>query len=199
MPQRPVRDYMTPLPHVIEADQPLAQAERRMRQLGVRHLPVVEQGDLVGVLSARDLGRAARGALDPETAPVEEAMTAEPYVVDPDVPLATVAQQMAAQRVGSAVVVEGDEVVGLFTSTDALVLLSDLLIGFFAPRLDALAPSEVAERLRGEQAVLRELLGRVDETIRRVEAGEEAVDQELTYLARELYTLRLRQIGRAHV
>jgi CBS domain-containing protein len=51
----PVSDYMTPAPEVLRPDSELADATRRMLELGIRHLPVVRGGLLVGVLSIRDV------------------------------------------------------------------------------------------------------------------------------------------------
>jgi CBS domain-containing protein len=60
----PVSDYMTPAPDVLRPDSDLAEAARQMLQLGVRHLPVVQRGRLVGVLSMRDvLGAGRAGAV----------------------------------------------------------------------------------------------------------------------------------------
>ena len=51
----PVSDYMTPAPEVPGPDSELAAAARVMLELGVRYLPVVRGGRLVGVLSMRDV------------------------------------------------------------------------------------------------------------------------------------------------
>jgi CBS domain-containing protein len=50
-----VADYMTPAPEVLQADSELADAAGAMLELGVRHLPIVRGGRLVGMLSMRDL------------------------------------------------------------------------------------------------------------------------------------------------
>jgi CBS domain-containing protein len=50
-----VADYMTPAPEVLRPDSKLAEAAHTMLQLGVRHLPMVQNGRLVGVLSMRDV------------------------------------------------------------------------------------------------------------------------------------------------
>jgi CBS domain-containing protein len=51
----PVSDYMTPAPEVLGPDSELADAAHLMLELGIRHLPVVRSGQLVGVLSMRDV------------------------------------------------------------------------------------------------------------------------------------------------
>jgi CBS domain-containing protein len=51
----PVADYMTDRPVTVRADEDLEVAAGRMAALGVRHLPVIEGGRLLGVLSMRDL------------------------------------------------------------------------------------------------------------------------------------------------
>ena len=51
----PVSDYMTPAPEVLQPDNELADAAHLMLELGIRHLPIVRSGRLVGVLSMRDV------------------------------------------------------------------------------------------------------------------------------------------------
>jgi acetoin utilization protein AcuB len=58
---------------------------------------------------------------------VEDVMTPHPYTVTPGAPLDEVASAMSRRKIGSAVVVEGGRVVGVFTTVDALRLLSALL------------------------------------------------------------------------
>ena len=51
----PVSDYLTPAPKVLQPDNELADAADLMLELGIRHLPIVRSGRLVGVLSMRDV------------------------------------------------------------------------------------------------------------------------------------------------
>jgi CBS domain-containing protein len=51
----PVSDYMTPAPEVLRPDSEFADAAHLMLELGIRHLPIVRSGRLVGVLSMRDV------------------------------------------------------------------------------------------------------------------------------------------------
>src|SRR5262245_27732646 len=80
-----VKDAMTPQPMTIGRDQKLDVAHRMMREHGVRHLPVLEHGQLVGMLSQRDLYFLETIAgVDLTKDRVEEAMSGETYAVAPD-------------------------------------------------------------------------------------------------------------------
>jgi acetoin utilization protein AcuB len=118
---QPIRSFMTSAPHTIGRDQPLSVAHERMRDFGVRHLPVLEGGKLVGILSQRDalLVETLRD-VDPTKVQVEDAMTADIYVVSPDAPLADVAEAMADHKYGCAIVMDGPLLKGIFTTVDAL-------------------------------------------------------------------------------
>ena len=128
MPRHEIRRFMTPSPHTISMRQTLAEAHQAMRERGVRHLPVVADGKLVGVVSQRDLYllETLRG-VDVGRELVEEAMSDEPFVVAPDSLLEEVAEAMAKNKHGSALVVDSATLVGIFTSTDALRALVILL------------------------------------------------------------------------
>lgn len=120
-----MRQCMTPAPHSVGKDQPLAVAHELMKKHELRHLPVLEHGKLVGILTERDLlSLEAMIARDPNGETVEDGMTQDVQTVGPDDPVKDVVRDMARLRHGSAVVVEHGKVVGIFTVTDALELLA---------------------------------------------------------------------------
>ena len=122
-----IRQYMTPSPHTIGAEQTLTVASELMRKHRIRHLPVLRGGSVVGILSQRDVALiSGLPQVDPNEVPVEDAMSEELYTVGPETPLDEVAATMAAHKYGAALVLgESDRVVGVFTTVDALYALAD--------------------------------------------------------------------------
>jgi len=123
-----VAEHMSPVVHSIGQDQTLDIAHEMMRKWAIRHLPVLEGGKIVGLLSLRDLHLIETlPDVDPAAVMVEDAMTQEPYTTQPNTPLRDVAAEMAEKKLGSAIVVRDGKVVGVFTTVDALEALVDLL------------------------------------------------------------------------
>jgi len=125
----PVATYMTSGPHTIGADQPVTKARELLRELGIRHLPVLRGGRLDGMISERDLALIEQLDLNAERLTVEDAMSPDVYAVPPTALLADVALEMAARKLGSAVVVEHGAVVGILTTVDVCAALGELLFG----------------------------------------------------------------------
>lgn len=130
-----VGSVMTPFPHFVEVDESLLKARVLMVEHDVHHLPVQDQGKLVGILTDRDLKR----ALDPDMRlpPKEELFVndvyePEPYVVEGREPLDGVLDYMATHHLGSAIVTKNEKLVGIITTTDACRL--------FCEHLRAVAP-----------------------------------------------------------
>jgi acetoin utilization protein AcuB len=123
-----VDDFMTRIVHTIGTQSPLTDAHRIMNDHAIRHLPVLEGGKLVGVVSMRDLHliETLKG-VDPKEVAVEEAMAQEAYTVPPGTALLEVARTMAMHKYGSAVVARDGRVEGIFTTIDALKALEALL------------------------------------------------------------------------
>lgn len=129
----PVSKYMTTSPHTIGTDQTLELAHQIMREHNLRHLPVLEGGRLVGLISDRDLHLVETlRDVDPRSVKVEEAMSQSVYAVEPDAPLDEVALELAEHKYGSAVVVQNHKVVGVLTTVDVCRALHDLLHGRLA-------------------------------------------------------------------
>ncbi len=126
--RRAIREFMTSDFNRVRPDTPVQGAHALMRSTNMRDLVVMDGDKLAGVICQLDLYLIqSLTDADPESAVVEEAMTTQPYVVAPDVSLEQVARTMWTQRYGSAVVVQDDRVVGIFTIADSLRALSQVL------------------------------------------------------------------------
>lgn len=124
----PVSRYMTAHPFSVAPSASVASALAAMRDHAFHHLPVVERGAIVGIVCERDLHMLEAVAhVDPHTTCVREAMVRRVLTVSPETPLDDVADLMASRQCGSVVVTAGDDLVGIFTATDALAALSDVL------------------------------------------------------------------------
>jgi acetoin utilization protein AcuB len=123
-----VRQYMTPSPHSIGPTRSLSVARKMMLEHQVRHLPVLDGGRIIGLVSERDLLLVeSLPGVNPTDVRVEEAMVQSVFTAEPDTPIADVVQTMLERKLGSAVVLDGGRVVGVFTTIDALVALHQLL------------------------------------------------------------------------
>jgi acetoin utilization protein AcuB len=123
-----IKKYMTTDVQTIGDEQPMSVAHRMMREQHIRHLPVLHQGKVVGIVTDRDLHLVETlRDVDPTKIAVSEAMTQEPYLVSPDAALDEVVATMAAKKYGSAVITDHGHVVGIFTTVDACSAFADLL------------------------------------------------------------------------
>jgi acetoin utilization protein AcuB len=129
-----IMKYMTPMPHTVGSDISLKKAYELMRENRIRHLPVQHGGKLLGVLTDRDV-KLASSFKGSDEFKVEDVMTPEPYTVHPDSNLDEVVLEMAEHKYGCAVVMQDNgKVVGIFTATDGLRVLGEVIKQNYALR-----------------------------------------------------------------
>ena len=142
-----VRDWMTEHLVTLSPEASVAEALTLCRKRRIRHIPILDEGRLVGIVSDRDLRDASPALGDPERARtlqeirVADVMSREVITVDPLDSIENAAQQMYELKIESLPVVsEGavagagstvaeEEVLGIVTSSDvmrALVTLAGL-------------------------------------------------------------------------
>ena len=128
---------MTPFPHFVHVDDSLLVGRAMMVQHEVRHLPVKDGDQLVGILTDRDLKR----ALDPDLGLppkdqlfVRDVFVSDAFVVDSAEPLDNVLEQLAARHIGSALVTKKGRLVGIFTLVDACRMFCEHLRAMFPNR-----------------------------------------------------------------
>jgi acetoin utilization protein AcuB len=133
------RELMTPKPITVTPKASIAEVWELMHERDIRHVPVVDNGVLVGMLSDRDLARrnlprvlALEGldALQRElTTPVVEVMSADVIAVEPDTELSEVVDLLLEYKIGALPVTEpgSGRVVGIVSYIDVLRVLRDEL------------------------------------------------------------------------
>ncbi len=125
-----VRELMQTRIVTVSVTERLSTVDDIMRLGGVRHMPVVHQGQLVGVVSERDLLRASLsqvGSFDREThraflhaVAIADVMSKPPVTVEPDETVRVAARVMVERRIGCLPVTCDGALLGLLTETDVL-------------------------------------------------------------------------------
>ncbi|MBI3785671.1 MAG: CBS domain-containing protein [Deltaproteobacteria bacterium] len=132
-----VRDLMHTEVVTLEASDHLDLADNIMRLGRIRHMPVVVHGRLVGILSQRDLFRAAistvlqlRPTAEREwlaKIPVSEVMSSHVVSISPDATVRQAVQIMLDKKIGCLPVTEGEKLLGLISESDCTRYLARLL------------------------------------------------------------------------
>lgn len=137
----PLKAVMTPFPHAVEEDRPLAEARDLMAAEGFRHLPVTRGHELVGLLSDRDVRRLLEsriGLSGDADLLVADAMSRDLYAADLNTPLDHALVVMAEQHIGCTVVTREGRLAGILTTSDVCRAYAEHL-GRLRPHGDEIA------------------------------------------------------------
>jgi acetoin utilization protein AcuB len=129
-----VSDVMTREVRTLGPNERLSVADELMKQGRFRHVVIVDEGRVVGVVSRRDIFHGAlawslgQGRKAYETllagSPAKDVMATDVVTVDPGASLAEAARLLREHQIGCLPVVAGDELVGILTEGDFLALLA---------------------------------------------------------------------------
>lgn len=123
-----IRHFMTRQPHAVEAGETVQNAGKMMTELGVRHLPVMENEKVTGIISDRDIKMVFSLIEEtPNLFLVKDISYENPYTADIETPLKSVVMEMADKSYGSAIIVQNQKLAGVFTTVDACRALTSLL------------------------------------------------------------------------
>ena len=128
---------MTPQPQSLQVSDRLLDAVLLLRGANLRHIPILSDGRLVGLLTDRDVWRFSPTMLLPlpqqeynrvfEETPVGKIMTRNPVTISSDAPLAEAVHLLSQNKLGCLPVLDQDRLVGIITMRDMLRALGDLM------------------------------------------------------------------------
>jgi acetoin utilization protein AcuB len=126
---RTVADLMTRDPVTVSPEQMLGEAVDLMRRQKIRHVPVMADSKVVGIITDRDVKRALPSVFSgnqqeyeqvlTET-PVEKVMTRDPFIAGPGDSIKDVLKVMVDRKFGAIPVVDRGKLVGIVTDIDFL-------------------------------------------------------------------------------
>lgn len=124
-----VDDYTSPCPIVANVDTKIDQIIAMMNDHDFRHIPVMSQNRIAGIISQRDIINLMGKDYDNGLF-ASDIMTQNPYRVLESTPIEEVAFHMSENKIGCALVLDpNQELVGIFTTTDALNALVEVVRG----------------------------------------------------------------------
>jgi CBS domain-containing protein len=119
-----LKDHMSRKLQVISENDTVDNALHMMRNNWIRHLPVLDTNNesVIGMISERDLLASFK-----TQAPVSSIMSTPVKIFDVNTPLDSIVHAMVEEKIHAYLITDNEEVIGIVTSEDMLVLLEDLL------------------------------------------------------------------------
>jgi acetoin utilization protein AcuB len=132
-----VKEWMTPDPFVLTEGDRVKTAVQHLLSAGIRHIPILRAGKLVGIVTDRDLRRAlpsVEAGASPEKyrafmeqAALQDIMTIDPVTCTPETDLVDVIKIFAERKFGAIPIVEGDNLVAILTQIDIMRAFLEML------------------------------------------------------------------------
>ena len=132
-----VREWMTREPYTLTEGDRVKTAVQYLLSAGIRHVPVLRDNVLVGIVTDRDLRRAlpsVEAGASPEKyqafmerTTLGDIMTVDPVTCTPDTDVVDVVEIFVERKFGAIPVVDGDELVAILTQIDVLRAFLEVL------------------------------------------------------------------------
>jgi len=128
-----LREYMTKTPFFVRADSQLREVQALFEKYSFRHVPVLMESEVVGIISERDVYLASSLAGNDETVyqlTAADICSPDPYSVDVETLFSEVVKTMGEEKLGAAIVTENGALVGIVTTTDVCRICAMLMEEF---------------------------------------------------------------------
>ena len=112
---------MTPFPYSVQLESPLTSVKKLIQDHNIHHIPVMNSGEIVGVITGRDVEareKMVKGDNE-QSLEVLHVHMSKPYIVDINEPFENVLLTMADKHIGATVITKHGKLVGVFTYIDA--------------------------------------------------------------------------------
>ena len=182
-----VSEHLAQTPALLDIDTPLAQAAITLRETQLECAPVVENGKLCGLVTARDLQLARALRAWEHGMRLRDLPLQHVYVTTPDASLSQVAQAMVLHKVAYALVQEGEVSLGSVSWRDVAAALAEIAAASTLD--DSLPVTHVRDLILMEHANLRRLFRRVERAARRVLSSPVPSDSHLQDAYEAAHTL----------
>ena len=125
-----VEEYTSVVDQFATPETDIREAAQMLEEAGYRHLPVMDSGKVVGLLSEREINIVMALLEDNLKVRVENIMVEDPYCAQKNSSLEQVVFDMSEKKIGSALILNDEgELYGIFTVTDALNALVEIMRG----------------------------------------------------------------------
>ena len=123
--EKPIEEFMTKIPRTVNIGDNIKTVKKLMSEHKIHHVPVLDQGKLMGIISERDLTFVSSiQNVNIDHASARDVMTADPFWVPPKTSLKKVCETMADQQIGSTIIADFNmNILGIFTYIDALKII----------------------------------------------------------------------------
>ncbi|ABI59254.1 CBS domain-containing protein [Nitrosomonas eutropha] len=127
----PIQEFTTPYPVTAREDSSIEELLDIVKNLKVRHIPIMSNGKITGIVSDRDLRIvSALSAREKFLVRADDLMTSDPVTFQGNTSIEDVILEMSEKKIGSVLVAdEKGDLQGIFTVTDALDVLIEILRG----------------------------------------------------------------------
>lgn len=127
----PIQEFTTPYPVTAHEDSSIDELLDIVKNLKVRHIPIMSDGKITGIVSERDLRIvSALSAREKFLVRANDLMTPDPVTFQSDTSIEDVILEMSEKKIGSVLVAnKNGDLQGVFTVTDALDVLVEILRG----------------------------------------------------------------------